>query len=61
MNSVNILQCTCVPANICNSESKGVEIFMPNRFPKMFKVFLNTLQGMTKFLLLLECAFHNEN
>lgn len=24
-------------------------------------VFLNTLQGMTKFLLLLECAFHNEN
>ena len=61
MNSVNILQCTCVPVNIANSESKGVEIFIPNRFPKMFKVFLNALKGMTKFLLLLESALHNEN
>lgn len=39
MNSVNILQCTCVPVNISNSESKGVEIFMPNRFPKGWQNF----------------------
>ena len=54
----SMYMCTC---KHLQQRVKGVEIFMPNRFPKMFKVFLNTLQGMTKFLLLLECAFHNEN